>query len=377
MNPGSLGLAPSQHSLTFFKILPFVFKKGNTIRQGTCFLVLRFCFLFQENKFIFFRVPNLEGVLIWWSPNLQHLFFLFLLPSLFLIPPTLLSFAFYVHSFLFRRRFLPTHSLIKNIHTHIIQNKTMFKSLSTLALLVAVATQQASSQMTSQSALSTGIATVMLNLQGAQVIPQLLSADSFKLSALLQQTFGSTSNNVGQSLSIAQVADAPTLALQYNSAQQSAIENASYTVMTLDPGAATATAGNVVRHYLANNVTLSNGQLQNTTQAIAGWFSPAPPAGSGIHRYTTLVFSQPSNFNLPDSLAHYNATIDTDFDLSSYISQTNLGSVIAATFFLCSNSSTAASSSVVPVATTAVGSSAIQAAAATVSVSFLSLSSTR
>lgn len=245
----------------------------------------------------------------------------------------------------------------------------MFKSLSSFALLAAIATQQASSQMTSQAALSTGIATVMLNLQGAQVIPQLLSADSFKLSALLQQTFGSTSNNPGQSLSIAQVTGAPTLALQYNSAEQSSIENASYTVMTLDPGAATATAGNVVRHYLANNVTLSNGQLQNTTQAIAGWFSPAPPAGSGVHRYTTLVFSQPSNFNLPDSLSHFDGTINTDFDLTSYISQTKLGSVIAATFFLCSNSSTAASSSVQPVPTTAVGSSAIQAAAATVSVS--------
>lgn len=247
----------------------------------------------------------------------------------------------------------------------------MFKQFSFSAILAAIAVQQAQSQTTSQASLSTGIATAMLNLEAAHVIPDLLAASSFKLSALVQQTFGSTSNNPGQTLSIEQVADAPTLALQYNSAEQTSIENSSYTVMTLDPGAATSTPGNVVRHYLANNVTLSNGQLQNTTQAIAGWFSPAPPAGSGVHRYTTLVFSQPSSFNLPDSLAHYDATIDTDFDLASYISQTGLGNVIAATFFLCSNSSTAASSSVAPVSTTPVSPSSISAAAATVSSSLI------
>jgi phosphatidylethanolamine-binding protein (PEBP) family uncharacterized protein len=245
----------------------------------------------------------------------------------------------------------------------------MFKTLS--LFVAAFAVQQAQGQMTSQAALSTGIATAMLNLQGAHVIPDLLSANSFKLAALLQQSFDSTSNNPGQTLSIAQVTDAPTWSLQYNTAEQSAIENSSYTVMTLDPGAATSTPGNVVRHYLANNVTLANGQLQNTTEAIAGWFSPAPPPGSGVHRYTTLVFSQPSSFNLPDSLAQYDATIDTNFDLAGYISQTGLGPVIAATFFLCSNSSTAASSSVAPVSTAPVQPAAITALAATASSSLV------
>jgi phosphatidylethanolamine-binding protein (PEBP) family uncharacterized protein len=248
----------------------------------------------------------------------------------------------------------------------------MFKSLSLSTMaLASIAVQQAHSQMVSQDVLTTGIATAMLNLEGAHVIPDLLPASSFNISALLQETFGSMSVNPGQTFSIEQVADAPSMALQYNSAEAAAISGAAYTVMTLDPGAATSTAGNVVRHYLANNVTLSNGMLQNTTQAIAGWFSPAPPPGDGVHRYTTLVFSQPSSFNLPNSLSHYNATIDTDFDVSSYIKQTGLGDVIAATFFLCSNTTTSASTTVTAVSTTPVSPASISAAAATVSSSLV------
>ncbi|UZJ57498.1 hypothetical protein CBS101457_006818 [Exobasidium rhododendri] len=244
----------------------------------------------------------------------------------------------------------------------------MFRSLASLTLLAAASMQLVAGQATNQDTIASGIANVVLNLQGAHVVPDLIAASSLKLSALVMQSFGSTSNTPGQTLSIAQVANKPSWSLQYSSNEASAIQNSTFTIMTLDPGTATATVGNVVRHYLANNVSLTNGQLINTTASIAGWFSPAPPVGSGAHRYTTLVFEQPSNFNIPDSLAHTNTTIDTDFDLATYISQTNLGSVVAATFFLCSNTS-AGTTSVVPVSTTVVGSSAISSASSSASAS--------
>ena len=243
----------------------------------------------------------------------------------------------------------------------------MFKSLSTLSLLAASAMHMVAGQSTSSSEVATGIATAVLNLQGTKVIPDLFPASDLNLSAVLVQTFGSTSNMPGQQLSIEETAQQPTWSLQYSS---SALENKTFTIMTLDPGAATATQGNVVRHFLANNVTLNGDQLVNTTVAIAGWFGPAPPPGSGLHRYTTLVFEQPSDFNamLPDSLSHREEEIDLNFNLADYRSQTGLGSIVAANFFLCENS-TAATTSVMPVATSSVAADQISSAASSVSVS--------
>ena len=43
--------------------------------------------------------------------------------------------------------------------------------------------------------------------------------------------------------------------------------------------------------------------LVNTTAAITDYAGPAPPSGSGPHRYVVLAFEQPANFTPPAALS--------------------------------------------------------------------------
>lgn len=42
--------------------------------------------------------------------------------------------------------------------------------------------------------------------------------------------------------------------------------------------------------------------LTNTTPAIQEYAGPAPPQGSGPHRYVIMAFAQPENFTAPEGL---------------------------------------------------------------------------
>lgn len=242
-----------------------------------------------------------------------------------------------------------------------------------LAAAAAASAGLVAAQNASQSEINTGIATVLANLEGTRVIPNLLPESSFELKALLDETFDGTTVQPGQMLSVAAVADKPTWSLSFSSqaAESDIFEGKRFTVMTLDPGAASDQPRNVVRHYLANNLTLTSNsaELRNSTEPIAGWFSPAPPAGDGVHRYTTLVFVQGDDFELPDEYSQRNETIDLNFDVQSYIDEAGLGPVVAATFFLCQNDdASAATTASGVVSTTEVPAATVSAVASSVSV---------
>ncbi|MCO5613912.1 hypothetical protein L7F22_068191 [Adiantum nelumboides] len=234
-------------------------------------------------------------------------------------------------------------------------------------------------QSTPQDQINQGIANVTLQLEGARVIPNLISANQLQLRGLLNQQFGSSNVTTGQLVgAVDDVKSMPTWSVEYSSQASSSGQfvNASYTVMTLDPGAPSDQPRNVVRHFLANNITLNTatGGLKNTSKPIAGWFAPAPPVGSGVHRYTTLVFRQPQNFTLPANLQNRNETIDTNFNLAQYIQQTNLGPIVAANFFLLQNSDTSASVTASGViSTSSVPSASISAAVSSISSSLSSV----
>ena len=258
------------------------------------------------------------------------------------------------------------------------QFTTLFSSL---ALAIAASTSMTFAQSTPQDQINQGIANVLLQLEGARVIPNLISADQLELRGLLNQQFGGNNVTTGQLVgAVDDVKNMPTWTVEYSNQASTSGQfvNASYTVMTLDPGAPSDQPRNVVRHFLANNITLNTatGGLKNTSKPIAGWFSPAPPVGSGVHRYTTLVFRQPSNFSstLPADLQNRDETIDTNFDLAQYIQQTNLGPIVAANFFLLQNSDTSASTTASGVAaTSAVPSASVSAAVSSISSSLSSV----
>lgn len=241
------------------------------------------------------------------------------------------------------------------------------RRLTSLALVTLAAV---SAQNVSQSELSSGIATVLEEMRGTRIIPNLIDESKIQLKGLLQEAFGSEKIQPGQEVSVSSVASLPTWTVEYSNDTAQQFTNQYYTVMTLDPGAASDKPRNIVRHFLANNMTIqSTGELRNLSQPVAGWFSPAPPKGTGVHRYTTLVFQQ-KNTEIPDSVSHRNDSIDTNFDLASYIEQVDLGPVVAATFFLCQDDDKSAKTTEQGVvSTSSVNSASISAAASSVSVS--------
>ena len=63
---------------------------------------------------------------------------------------------------------------------------------------------------------------------------------------------------------------------------------------------------------------------------------PGPAEGSGPHRYTILVYLQPSTFQAPANLSAADTPLGTMF-LDSYVQESGLGNLVAANYFQVEN----------------------------------------
>ena len=63
---------------------------------------------------------------------------------------------------------------------------------------------------------------------------------------------------------------------------------------------------------------------------------PGPAEGSGPHRYVLIIYNQPADFSPPSDLTAAGVGLGT-FSFSSYVSSSNLGPLIAATYFTVEN----------------------------------------
>jgi len=112
-----------------------------------------------------------------------------------------------------------------------------------------------------------------------------------------------------------------------------------FTLLMVDAGVV-GTNESVVpqtRHWLVNDVTLKNATsgLNVSTSAgvaITNYAGPAPPSGSGPHRYVILLLPQPSGFSPPANLSTPNTPVSTFF-LTNYIETSKLGQPIAGMYF--------------------------------------------
>ena len=97
-----------------------------------------------------------------------------------------------------------------------------------------------------------------------------------------------------------------------------------------------------ILHWLANFASLkpvsSPSSSLNVSTAgglvVTNYVSPAPPVGTGLHRYVIMLFSQAPSFSPPPgNLSTANVGIDLYFHLTDYISSSKLGQPIAGMFF--------------------------------------------
>ncbi|KAF8305394.1 PEBP-like protein [Clavulina sp. PMI_390] len=86
-------------------------------------------------------------------------------------------------------------------------------------------------------------------------------------------------------------------------------------------------------HWLQNDVVIKpGGDWYNTTTGIIDYYGPAPASGTGPHRYTILLFQQPSNFIAPATPSRSGPRVPS-ISLSDYIAAANLKGPYAGIYF--------------------------------------------
>jgi phosphatidylethanolamine-binding protein (PEBP) family uncharacterized protein len=185
-----------------------------------------------------------------------------------------------------------------------------------------------------------GISTIEADFKTFDLVPDLIP--SFKPSALMTVTFpGVGPISPGQNLSMQQVASAPDVTI--TPANSRFPTKGNFTLMMVDARAVGTNESNgQILHWLANFATLKTvskrtPSLNVSTDGglvVTNYVSPAPPVGTGIHRYVIMLFSQAPSFSPPaGNLSTANVGIDLYFHITDYISSGHLGEPVAGMFF--------------------------------------------
>jgi phosphatidylethanolamine-binding protein len=184
-----------------------------------------------------------------------------------------------------------------------------------------------------------GIAAIEAHFENSKIVPELIP--SFTPSAIMTVTFpGVGAISPGQNLSMNQVATAPGVTIV--PANSRVTTTGKFTLIMVDARAVGTNESNgEVLHWIANNATLEDESSSSpslnvsTTNSVVvtGYISPQPPAGTGPHRYVILLLPQPPSFSPPANLSKPFVGVDVYFNLTDYISSSNLGQPIAGMYF--------------------------------------------
>ena len=137
-----------------------------------------------------------------------------------------------------------------------------------------------------------------------------------------------------------------------------------YLMLMIDPDWNKTSPPSVIVHTVVANLT-TNVNSTSDPNSIAKYLGPA--ARSGTHNYTTFLFDQSSNFSIP---TRYQSFMETNaqtplnrlnLPLESFISQTGLGTPVAANYFRV----TAASNSTDDSTSTTTGTSSTSSTSST------------
>ncbi|KAL4259916.1 PEBP-like protein [Pleurotus pulmonarius] len=195
---------------------------------------------------------------------------------------------------------------------------------------------------------------IQAHFKNAGIVPDGLPTFDPK-AELVANYAGVGETSPGQSLTRAQVASAPTFTVTPGSGSLSG----TYTLAMVDFGpVGSDQSKGVTRHWLVNGLTITNSAFSNTSAvAITQYAGPAPPAGSGPHRYAFLLWEQPSTFTAPSAFSQPNMGVST-FDVNAYATDAKLGAVIAGNYITVEEGT----ATVTPSPTAAVETSTLPAA---------------
>ncbi|KAJ6554100.1 phosphatidylethanolamine-binding protein [Mycena sp. CBHHK59/15] len=157
-------------------------------------------------------------------------------------------------------------------------------------------------------------------LTASRLVPDVLPA-GFRPSALLSITLPTGAAPLGAEVPLADTVDAPGIAIAAAPTDDD-IDAAGlvkgetrYTLAMLDPDAPSAAqpTSSQFRHWVITGLTLTGDPtvpaLQPTPAANA-YRPPGPPKGSGLHRYTFVLYREPPNFSLPADASELDPAIE-------------------------------------------------------------------
>jgi hypothetical protein len=196
------------------------------------------------------------------------------------------------------------------------------RSLTVLASFVVLAAAQSQN-------IPLELAAVKAHFQQSLLVPELLK--DFDPTVLINVNYaGAGDIATGQLLTKDQVGSAPTITVI---APAGVKLDGNYTLAMVDPGAVGEDqSSGVTRHWLVNSLTIDGGALKNASAlSVTEYAGPAPPLGSGPHRYTFLLYSQPAEFNPPNEFSGANIGV-SKFDVTAYATASKLGPIIGGSY---------------------------------------------
>ncbi|KZP24857.1 PEBP-like protein [Athelia psychrophila] len=178
---------------------------------------------------------------------------------------------------------------------------------------------------------SVAIEAIEANFANAGIVPSLLA--TFSPSSTLSVNFAGVGDvAAGTPLTQAQVKPMPDLSV--TPADSTVTFSGNYTLAMVDAGpVGFDESQGQTRHMLINSVTIEGSNVSTAAGlAITAYAGPAPPSGSGPHRYVILLYSQPSSFTPPANLSTAGVAVST-YDFPAYVKSTGLGPLVAANYF--------------------------------------------
>jgi len=193
------------------------------------------------------------------------------------------------------------------------------------------------------------ILSIEAQFTNAYIVPDLL--ESFSPVGVLAVSYSGSAITPGQLLTPDAAQPQPELTL---TAANSTVELGSlFTLALVDPGAIGGVNGQQTRHWLVNGVTVGAGgvlSIPASESAITPYGGPFPPDTDSAHRYVFLLYEQPASFAPSGDLATPGQPIAA-FDVNGYATSSQLGAVVAASYFTCTRSELVAATSTAPVDT--------------------------
>ncbi|KAF9115724.1 hypothetical protein BGX27_006671 [Mortierella sp. AM989] len=166
------------------------------------------------------------------------------------------------------------------------------------------------------------------------IIPDVL--DSFKSKTLLAINYGSDDKEValGNKLSVQETQHTPQVSFQAES------PNDKYTLIMTDPDAPSRSNPKMreYRHWVLSNLSGSSDfQPANVSQGtvVTPYMGPAPPSGSGPHRYIFLLYKQTPSTDISALSSSLNSD-RAGFKAKQFTSQAGL-ELVGANYFFAEN----------------------------------------